>query len=167
MVRSILPAVCAILMGLSVACGSDGGFWWNPDSGGVPDTASSDTILAKPDIFGEMEPMDPGIHPEAALEILPEVALEPDTTGLNGLTCIEFYRLCVSQCPVDAENLPREDCFEVCRQTLSTGGEATLDTFLGCLESSGCDALPDDGDKFSCYVSKCDDAYFDCFQLRP
>jgi hypothetical protein len=99
-----------------------------------------------------------------AVEVSPDMAAStPDTAGLSGLTCKQFYRQCVSQCPVGADKLPDPGCFDACRVTLSADGGRVLDALLSCIATSGCDAKPDDAAKLACYAGECADPYFACF----
>lgn len=151
-------AVAVVVSG----CGSGGDGGGSDPGSEAGDTGYDPGSLPKPDVadipgFPDMAPL------ETAMENVSDSLDPADTAALSDLSCKEFYLQCVSQCPLDGEGLAEEACFEACRDTLSTEGEAELDTFLGCLETSGCDIEPDDAAKWNCYVEQCDDAYFGCF----
>jgi len=125
--------------------------------------AGNDTwSLPLPDLSDTVASSD-GVDLESPIETYIDAGHPPETVVMSDLTCKDFYLLCVSQCPLDTDGLPEEACFDACRETLSIEGEAALDTFLMCLDTSECDAEPDDSAKWNCYVNHCDDAYFGCF----
>ncbi|MBM4396926.1 MAG: hypothetical protein FJ087_14710 [Deltaproteobacteria bacterium] len=157
--RTLVPVL------LALSCGGGGDAL--PDGGGldaVQEVAGDATAEAAQDGKADTaaRPDDAGGESDAAAEADP-ASTGPDVAGLTGLDCKQFYRRCVSQCPVGADKLPDPGCFDACRVTLSANGGKTLDALLACVATSGCDAEPDDSAKLACYAGECADPYFACF----
>lgn len=90
-------------------------------------------------------------------------AFQPDVAGLSNLSCKEFYRQCVAQCPLGTNDLPEPACFDACRPTLSAEGASTLDAFVACLQTSGCELMTDATARLTCYGEACGTTYTACF----
>ncbi len=151
-----------MLLAVATACGSS-------DTAMTVDVAVDDVAVVEVvdvavEAMAEVAPEAVAELPiEAVVEVAADVSFTLDTVGLSNLSCKDFYRECVSQCPKGADGQPVPTCFQACHQLLSPEGATTTDAFVKCVVDSGCDLKADDQAKLACYGQTCGDTYFACF----